>query len=84
MGCGQIRWWAVSWRRRGGEPGKRLSERLGLRLSSNNVVRVVGPGALGMVGSAFGLPAVFWLTALLMGAGAWWSRRHADDGDAHG
>ena len=45
MSCGQIRWWAVSWRRRGGEPGKRLSERLGLRLSRSFALPKPGSGA---------------------------------------
>ena len=44
MSCGQIRWWAVSCRRRGGEPGKRLSERLGLRLSRSFALPKPGSG----------------------------------------
>ena len=27
---------------------------------------------------------LFWLTALLMGGGAWWSRQHAEDRTANG
>ena len=32
-------------------------------------MRVLGPVVLGSVGSAFGLFAVFWVNALVMGAG---------------
>jgi len=53
-----------------GRPG----EALGLRLTTNNVVRVIGPSLFGLVASGFGLPAVFVLAALTMGAGGLLSR----------
>ena len=47
----------------------RTGETLGLRLTVNNLMRVVGPALFGSIGSAFGLFAVFWVNALVMGAG---------------
>jgi hypothetical protein len=49
----------------------RSGETLGLRLSVNNVVRVSAPALFGFVASAFGLPVVFWITALTMAGGGW-------------
>ncbi len=50
-------------------PG-RSGETLGLRQTVNNVLRVSGPTAFGFVATAFGLPAVFWISAAIMGAGS--------------
>lgn len=50
-------------------PG-RAGQTLGLRLTANNLVRVVGPLVFGAVGSAFGLPPVFWANGALMLVGA--------------
>jgi MFS family permease len=47
----------------------RSGEALGLRLTVNHLVRVVGPVLFGSVGSAFGLLAVFWGNAALLGGG---------------
>jgi MFS family permease len=44
---------------------------LGLRLTSNNFVRLAGPIVFGAVGSAFGLPPVFWINAAMMALGGW-------------
>jgi len=44
----------------------RAGQTLGLRLSANNLVRVVGPVVFGAVGSAFGMPPVFWLNGAMM------------------
>jgi MFS family permease len=57
----------------------RSGQTLGLRLTANNFVRVVGPVAFGAVGSALGIPPVFWINAALMGAGGLvsWSGRTA-------
>lgn len=52
----------------------RSGEALGLRLTVNNLMRVVAPAAFGVVASAFGLPPVFYLNAAMMGAGALVSR----------
>lgn len=52
----------------------RSGQTLGLRLTANNLVRVLGPIVFGAVGSAVGLPPVFWINALMMGAGGVLSR----------
>lgn len=48
----------------------RSGQALGLRLTSNNFVRVAGPIVFGAVGSAFGIPPVFWINAALMAFGS--------------
>ncbi len=47
----------------------RTGETLGLRLTFNNLMRVIGPVLFGSVGSVLGLFGVFWINALVMGAG---------------
>ncbi len=54
-------------------PG-RAGQTLGLRLTANNFVRVAGPIAFGVVASALGLPAVFWINAGMMACGGLLSR----------
>jgi predicted MFS family arabinose efflux permease len=44
----------------------RSGQTLGLRLTANNLVRVAGPIVFGAVGTALGLPPVFWINAALM------------------
>lgn len=58
----------------------RSGETLGLRLAVNNLTRVIGPGLFGLVGSAFGLPPLFWLNSLLLATGAMLTRPEAADG----
>ena len=53
----------------------RSGQALGLRLTSNNFVRVAGPIVFGAIGSAFGLPPVFWITAVMMAAGGLFSMK---------
>jgi predicted MFS family arabinose efflux permease len=48
----------------------RSGQTLGLRLTANNFVRVTGPIVFGTLASAFGLPPVFWINALMMLAGS--------------
>jgi predicted MFS family arabinose efflux permease len=55
-------------------PEGRSGESMGLRLTMNNVVRVIGPTLFGTVGSALGLFPMFVLCALTMAAGALLSR----------
>jgi MFS family permease len=71
MGCGQpITTMLIFGRTARGRSG----EILGLRQSVNNAMRVSAPAAFGFVATAFGLPAVFWLSALMMGGGGLLSR----------
>jgi len=52
----------------GAEEG-RAGEAIGLRMTTNNAARLVGPMVFGVLASATGLLAVFWITASLMAAG---------------
>jgi MFS family permease len=66
MGCGQpITTLQIFSRSAAGRSG----EMLGLRQSVNNAMRVSGPVVFGFVATLFGLPPVFWLSALMMGGG---------------
>jgi MFS family permease len=47
----------------------RTGQTLGLRLTSNNFVRVTGPILFGAIGTALGLPPVFWINAAAMVCG---------------
>jgi len=47
----------------------RSGQTLGLRLTANNFVRVTGPIVFGAIGTAFGLPPVFWINSAMMLAG---------------
>jgi MFS family permease len=53
----------------------RSGQTLGLRLTANNLVRVTGPIVFGAIGTALGLPAVFWIVAAIMASGGLLSRR---------
>lgn len=71
MGCGQpITTMQIFSRSAEGRSG----EMLGLRQSVNNAMRVSGPAVFGFVATAFGLPPVFWISAILMGGGGILSR----------
>jgi MFS family permease len=67
MGCGQPITMMLTYSR--SESG-RSGEALGLRLTVNHLTRVVGPLLFGSIGTAFGLFAVFWANALVLGSGA--------------
>ena len=66
MGCGQPITLMLMFSH---SPQGRTGETLGLRLTVNNLMRVLGPALFGMVGSAFGLFAVFAINAAVMAAG---------------
>jgi MFS family permease len=53
----------------------RSGEAMGLRLTADNVMRLVGPMLFGLIASAIGMPAVFWLNALMLGCGGVFTRR---------
>ena len=53
----------------------RSGEALGLRLTGDNLTRLIGPVLFGMLASAAGLAAVFWLNAAMLGSGSLLARR---------
>lgn len=53
----------------------RSGEALGLRLTADNLTRLTGPVLFGMVASAAGLAAVFWLNAAMLASGSLLARR---------
>lgn len=56
-------------------PAGRTGEVTGLRLTANNVARIVVPLIGGAVGAAFGAAPVFWLNAVSLAAISWLARR---------
>jgi MFS family permease len=52
----------------------RSGRTLGIRLTTTNAVRVLGPIVFGAVGTAFGVPPVFWINAAIMAATGFLSR----------
>lgn len=55
----------------------RSGRTLGIRLTITNAVRVLGPMVFGAVGTAFGIPPVFWINAVLMGTTGFMASRGA-------
>lgn len=55
----------------------RSGQTLGLRLTANNFVRLVGPVVFGAVGAALGLAAVFWIIGGMLAAGGVMARKRA-------
>ena len=55
----------------------RSGQTLGLRLTANNFVRAAGPVVFGAVGTALGLPAVYWIVAAIMASGGLLTRLRA-------
>jgi predicted MFS family arabinose efflux permease len=55
----------------------RSGRTLGIRLTTTNAVRVLGPMVFGAVGTAFGVPSVFWINGVLMGVQGYWTKRNA-------
>jgi MFS family permease len=67
MGCGQpITTMLIFSRSTEGRSG----ETLGLRQAVNNSLRVLGPSVFGVIATALGLAAVFWISAAMMGVGS--------------
>ena len=66
MGCGQPITMMLTF---SGSAQGRSGEVLGLRLTANHLTRVIGPVIFGSIGSAFGLPPVFWTNALMLACG---------------
>ena len=55
----------------------RSGRTLGIRLTTTNAVRVLGPMVFGAIGTAFGVPSVFWINGVLMAAQGYWTRQKA-------
>jgi MFS family permease len=53
----------------------RSGEAMGLRLTADNLTRLVGPMLFGVIASAAGLATVFWLNGLMLGSGGLFARR---------
>ena len=71
MGCGQP---IISMLMFSRSAEGRSGETMGLRMSVLHLTRLVAPIAFGSIASAFGLVAMFWINALLMGSGGILSR----------
>lgn len=79
MGCGQPITMMLTF---SNAASGRSGETLGLRLTVNHLTRVVCPVLFGAIGSAFGLFAVFWVNALMLGAGGFLTRVERADAPA--
>jgi MFS family permease len=55
-------------------PAGRSGEGIGLKMTTNQLTKLVSPIAFGAVASAVGLLPMFWLNALLLGSGGWMAR----------
>jgi len=77
MGCGQP---VVTMLMFSNSAQGRSGEALGLRMTVNHLTRVVAPVVFGSLASAAGLAAVFWVNALMLGAGGLFSRSRVTDG----
>ena len=66
LGCGQPITMTMAF---AGSAQGRSGEIMGLRVTINNLTRVVVPVVFGTIGSLFGLFAVFWVNAAMLGAG---------------
>ncbi|MGE0557318.1 MAG: MFS transporter [Burkholderiales bacterium] len=56
-------------------PAGRAGESLGLRIAINNSMHVAVPTGFGAMGAAIGLAPVFWISAAVLAAGSWLSRK---------
>lgn len=72
MGVGQPISMTMSFNR---SPAGRTGEVTGLRLTFNNISRIVIPLVSGALGAAFGAAPVFWLNAVNLAAVSWLARR---------
>ena len=72
MGCVQPVLMTVSYEK---SPPGRTGEVTGLRLTANNIARVIVPMVSGALGAAFGVAPVFWINAINLAAVSYMSRR---------
>jgi predicted MFS family arabinose efflux permease len=73
MGCGQP---IVTMQMFSNSASGRSGEALGLRMTVNHLTRCAGRVIFGVVGSALGLAAVFWINGLMLGGGGLLSAKH--------
>ena len=66
MGCGQPITMTMAFT---GSAEGRSGEIMGLRVTINNLTRVIVPVLFGTIGSVFGLIPVFWVNAMMLGSG---------------
>lgn len=52
----------------------RSGEGIGLKMTTNQITKIISPLAFGAIASAFGLLPMFWMNALLMGTGGYLAR----------
>ncbi len=52
----------------------RSGEGIGLKMTTNQITKIISPLAFGAIASAFGLLAMFWMNAVLMGTGGYLAR----------
>jgi len=78
MGCGQP---IVTMQMFSKSAAGRSGEALGLRMTVNHLTRLVGPVLFGLIGSALGLSAVFWVNGLMLGSGGALSRPRESKSD---
>jgi len=72
MGVGQPISMTMSFNR---SPAGRTGEVTGLRLSVNNLARIIIPLTAGALGTAFGMVPVFWMNAMNLTVVSWLARR---------
>ena len=72
LGCGQPLTMVLAFN---AAPAGRTAEAIGMRLAASYFTHVIIPPAFGAIGSALGLAPVFWTCAVLLGSGAFMSRR---------
>jgi MFS family permease len=72
LGCAQPLSMMLAYER---SPAGRTGEVTGLRLTANNVARIIIPIVAGTIGAALGTAPVFWINALNLAAISWMSRR---------
>lgn len=59
-------------------PKGRSGEGIGLKMTTNQLTKLVSPVAFGAVATALGLSPMFWLNALLLTTGGWMARPKKD------
>jgi MFS family permease len=72
MGVGQPISMTMAYNR---SPAGRTGEVTGLRLTANNVARIVIPLTAGALGASFGVVPVFWMNAVSLAGVSWLARR---------